>query len=81
MSRQVEARFRCLGVEESEHPTYHDTVRFDADLANDDGEWSDFTDITPGGEIAIDIMKGAAALEVFEEGAIYKVTFEKVADA
>lgn len=72
MSRKVEARFQC-----------QETVSEDSEdvklTAVTDGEvWPTFTKYTPWGEITMGIESDAPASDFFEEGATYKVTFEKV---
>lgn len=74
--KKVTCQMQCTEIvtyEDSEQRDVHLSAVIDAD-----GDWEDFTKYTPAGscELMIDGSTTKAA-EFFEEGGVYKMTFEQ----
>lgn len=76
----VVAKMQCNGIDtvrwgQGEAQKTH-KVRLGA-VYGKDGENKDFADATPSGECWMQISNGRPALDFFEPGALYYVTFTK----
>lgn len=78
----VVAKMACRGIDSTKHSsTYMDhKVRLGAVYSNKEGENKDFSDATPSGECWMQISAGRAALDFFEPGKKYYVTFTEAPD-
>ena len=78
----VVAKMRCQVVESTQHSaTYKQhKVKLSA-IYGKEGENKDFADATPSGECWMQISSGRPALEFFEPGQEYYVTFTKAPKA
>lgn len=73
----VVAKMQCHNVESSKSQYSHQhKVKLGA-VCSDTGENKDFADATPSGECWMNISNGRPALDFFEPGAEYYVTFTK----
>ena len=74
----VRAKMKCHATETSKHsPTYvQHKVRLGA-VCGKEGDNASFTKYTPAGECWMNIEDGAPAVDFFEAGQEYYVTFTK----
>jgi hypothetical protein len=81
MADAVVAKMQCHAVESSKWAPNQVThkVRLGA-IYGKEGENKDFADATPSGECWMQINAGRPALDFFEPGARYYVTFTKAPD-
>jgi len=74
----VTAIFTCLNKIDEEEDGNGGSVHLQP-YADADGQYAEYFAATPGGECRLEILN-QAALDQFEPGANYRVTFERIED-
>jgi hypothetical protein len=69
----VKAKFQCNSVEHFEHSKCANLTA----VKGNEGEDKDFTKYTPSGQLSISIDESTPAVDFFEPGEAYYLTFDK----
>ena len=77
--RSVPPRVQAIMIIDScERSKHGDNIYVQGHAPSENEVWEDFTSVTPSGGFSLNIDGDAPAADFFEEGAAYRVFFEKV---